>query len=217
MKKSILAGALWATCVIAPVHAENNDAMWQSASAQLEASRKWAADVIDLTGDVDRGSGVRGWSATMRLSGWDKQKPVYSVVNKQSDVKGFGLKFLNGVTAASVAIAEGETPARTDGIVLDGVACTVFEIHASAALTKVAMKLWVDAGTSKPLQMVVSFHLPLTADGTVITHYVTNAQGQILPVVVDYDLNILTPFNKAKTRIHQTSSGWVALPSDPGR
>lgn len=212
MKKLISVTALSATFLIAPVHAENNDALWKSVTAQLEVSRKWAAGVIDVISDVDKGNGVRHMSATMHLSGWEKQKPVYTTVKKQPEEKAIDLTFLNGITAISTSMTEDETPTRTDGVALDGVTCTVFESQFSKALNKGTMKLWVDAGTNKLRQMVLIFHSPFFADGTVITHYVAGAQGQVLPGVVDYDLNILIPFRNAKIRIQQASSAWVAVP-----
>lgn len=126
------------------------------------------------------------------------------------------MKFLNAITALSGSMTEGEAPTRTDGVSLDGVMCTVFETHFSQAMSKGTMKLWVDAALGKPRKMALSFHMPLMADGTVITQYAIGAQGQVLPAAVDYDMEILIPFRKGKARIQQTLSAWVAQPPSDG-
>ncbi|MQA22274.1 hypothetical protein [Rugamonas rivuli] len=219
MKISIksLGVACIGACLLAPLHAENNDPLWKNVTAQLEVSRQWAAGVIDIASDVDKGNGVQHALATMRLSGWDKQKPVYTLVKAQPpSAKGVDLKFLNAISALSASMAEDETPTRTDGVPLDGIACTVFATHFNQAANKGEMKLWVDAASGKPRQMALSFHIPFMADGTIVTHYATGAQGQILPAAIDYDMEILIPFRKGKARIQQTSSAWVAQPPPDG-
>ncbi|ELX11911.1 hypothetical protein Jab_1c04990 [Janthinobacterium sp. HH01] len=219
MKISVksLAVAFIGACLLTPLHAENNDALWKSVTAQLEVSRQWAAGVIDIASDIDKGNGIQHASATMHLSAWDKQKPVYTLIKAQpADAKGADMKFLNAITALSGSMTEGEAPTRTDGVSLDGVMCTVFETHFSQAMSKGTMKLWVDAALGKPRKMALSFHMPLMADGTVITQYAIGAQGQVLPAAVDYDMEILIPFRKGKARIQQTLSAWVAQPPSDG-
>lgn len=212
-----LGAAFVGVCLLAPLHAENNDALWKSVTAQLDVSRQWAAGMIDISSDIDKGKGIQHVSATMRLSAWDKQKPVYSLVKAQPpEAKSPDLKFLNAVTAVANSMVEDETPTRTDGVSLEGVTCTVFETHFSQAMSKGAMKLWVDAASGKPRRMALSFHVPLMADGTVMTHYAAGAQGQMLPAAVDYDMDILIPFRKAKARLRLDSSAWVAQPPADG-
>lgn len=206
----ILAGAL------APLHAQDNDALWKSTLAQLDASRKWAAGEIETISDVGKDGALKHEVSSMRLRGWEKGKPAYALVRQEPpDEKksAADLSFLDKFNALSEE-ATANTPTRTDGQSLDGVPCTVFESRADQALQKATMKLWVDPASGAPRQMVVTVHAPLVMDATIITRYTTGAQGQPLAGVIDYAFEILMPFRHSKARIKQTNSGWVARPAN---
>jgi hypothetical protein len=73
----ILAGAL------APLHAQDNGALWKSTLAQLDASRKWAAGEIETISDVEKGGALKHEVSSMRLRGWEKGKPAYALVRQE--------------------------------------------------------------------------------------------------------------------------------------
>jgi hypothetical protein len=212
--KKILA-ILILCCVLAPARPQDPGALWKDTLTQLDVSRKWAAGEVEMISDTDKGGERTRVVSALRLRGWDKQKPVYELIRREpqdntASVQDFSA--LNQFSALSDTLHE-VTPRRSDGQVLDGVPCTVFETRTDTMLQKASVKLWVDPITGAPRQMVIAARIPLAMDVTITTHYITGAEGQPLPGVVDYAVERLVPFKNSKARIRQSNGAWVARPA----
>ncbi|MBY0572072.1 MAG: hypothetical protein K2P84_00190 [Undibacterium sp.] len=198
--------------------ADTPDPLWVKAIANIKSSKGWAAKQVELVMDVQKDDEKKHKVITQQLTGWEKDQPVYTVVSvvpalrdpanppKVPDILSLFTKVLDKIYVDDAAVK------RSDGVKLNGKTLSLFEIN-EGSLQKVVMKIWVNSETGLVHQQQLNVYMPLTVEANVQMTYDVENQGKNFLTSSETQMEILTPFKKAKGSIKTTYTQWTVAGS----
>ncbi|MES2297671.1 MAG: hypothetical protein V4582_11550 [Pseudomonadota bacterium] len=218
MKRLIpAAGAALCLSLFASAHAEPADQLWNKTIAQVTAAKVFVAQDTELVVDgVKDGKDVKK-RIKSHLSGWDKEKPLYTVV--EIEPKDDPSKPASKTPADGASFSEMTTEmfkpdakvTRSDGQVLNGKTWTLFQMKKSDGPMDMTMKLWVDPATGSPHKMENHIHGTFMMDVQMNTSY-TPQGGTSVPTRTEMQIEVLIPFKGAKMHLVNSASNWIVHP-----
>jgi hypothetical protein len=204
--------------VLMPVHAQTVDPLWTKALAQVQAAKGLVAQDTELVVDgIKDGKDIKK-TIKSHLTGWDKGKPVYTVVDiepKPDPSKPAPKPGSESTNFSSTTdeLFQADAPVkRTDGQVLNGKTWTLFEIKKSDGPMDVTMKVWVDPESGVLLRTENHIHGTFMMDMQMNTTYVSQGRASV-PGKTDMRIEVLIPFKGSKMHVVNNASNWIARPA----
>jgi hypothetical protein len=194
------------------------DPLWAKVVEQVNLSKQWVAQDIDLQSDADVGGTVRKMHSKSHLTGWEKAKPVYTATqiepvpdpahpSKPGDDTNIDFNRLTDLLLAADAPVT-----RVDDQLLHGRKWALFRAAKSQGPIDIKMQVWVDPVTGLVHHIESHIHVMLTTDMVSNSTFAVQAGAGNQAQQVDSQVEILVPFKHGKIHLTSTNSNWAKRP-----
>lgn len=223
MKKIILLSVMG--LLMSAANSAETDVLWQKTLTQFKATSAWVAQDIRTQLEAQRkDQPAKIHYVQSTLSSWDKQNPVYSSINTDSQWHALPEqknnadalnKMIASLDKSKTELLDGKNiPKRLDNETLDGKNFAVFHLSEGEMGQKITVKMWVNPDTACLHKMETSLHITLYADADPTSLYAEpNKNGVCLQNQMQGMIDIQIPFKKAKLNFWQSHGNWVGKPA----